>query len=444
MNRKTIRLFGAACFCSLGLATAASAQQAGVDPSAPLPAGHPAVGAQPSDDDNDTDDGEAAQQLPAGHPGAPTGKPPQDRTSPAPELRPGTIEVHLHDEKDQPIAGMPLRLGVMKQDVAEGDSRSERRGSTDGRGVTLFEGLPLGSAYSFRVTAEKDGGTFASEPIRLPEIGGQRVLLHVYPVTRDLRKALVGMRGVVFIQPREDVFHIESSFQVINIGNQAWVPDSEKIKLPEGAKAFRASDSMSDTRVERAPSGAVEMLGTYSPGQHDIGYTFQLDNLHEPRRSIRIGLPPHVAELRVVAEGARGMVLSVEGFPDAEPMQGQDGSRLLVTGRGLARGDEALRNVEITLDNLPVPSAGRWYAVAIACALGALGLAVALRKDTENKAGASLDPADVKQAEDLVLDELVALEKLRREERVGPRTYEETRLELLDTLARLELQRTSA
>jgi hypothetical protein len=264
-------------------------------------------------------------------------------------------------------------------------------------------------------------------------------------VTRDLRQALVGMRGVVFIQPREDVFHIESSFQVINIGLQAWVPDGVKISLPDGAKAFRTSDSMSDTRAERGASGAVELLGTYSPGQHDIGYQFQLDNLHDARRSIRIGLPPHVAELRVVAEGARGMVLSAGGFPDPEPMQGQDGSRLLVTGRRLGRGDGALDSIEITLDNLPVPSLGRWYAVAIACALSALGLGVALRKDTsEKKSHRSVDPADVKQAEELVLEELVALEKLRREERVGPRTYEETRIELLDALTRLELHRTSA
>jgi len=152
-------------------------------------------------------------------------------------LRAGTIEVHLNDEADHPIAGMPLRLGVMKQDVAEGDSHSERQGTTDSRGVALFEGLPTGTAYTFRATATKDAGTFASEPLRLGESGGQRVLLHVFPVTRDLRQALVGMRGVVFVQPREDVFHIESSFQVINIGMQAWVPDGTKIALPEGAKA---------------------------------------------------------------------------------------------------------------------------------------------------------------------------------------------------------------
>jgi hypothetical protein len=428
---------------AVGTPPAAAAEPAPVDPSAPLPPGHPAVGTAPAADE-DTDDDAPAEAMPPGHPGAPAGEPPQDRTSPAPDLRAGSIEVHLHDEKDRPITGMAMRLAVMKQDVAEGDSRSERPGTTDGRGVALFEGLPTGSAYSFRVTAAKDAGTFASEPLRLGETGGQRVLLHVYPVTRDVRRALIGMRGVVFIQPREDVFHIESSFQVINIGMQAWVPDGTKITLPTDAKAFRTSDSMSDTRVERGASGDAELLGTYGPGQRDIGYQFQLDNLHVPRRTIRIGLPPHVAELRIVAEGARGMVLSAEGFPEPEPMQGQDGSRLLVTGRRLERGDQALASIEITLDNLPVPSAGRWYAVVIACLLGALGLGTALRDNPQKKAVRSVDPADVKQAEELVLDELVALEKLRREERVGPRTYEETRVELLDALTRLELHRTSA
>jgi hypothetical protein len=365
-------------------------------------------------------------------------QPPQDRTSPAPDLRAGTIEVHLHDEKDQPIVGMGVRLGVMKQDVAEGDSRSELTGTTDGRGVVTFSGLSNGSAYSYRVTASKDGGSFATEPIRLGETAGERVLLHVFPVTRDLRQALVGMRGVVFVQPREDVFHIETNFQVLNIGTQAWVPSSVHIGLPSGAKAFRASESMNDTRVERGASGDAELLGTFSPGQHEVGYQFQLDNDHQSRRTIRVGLPPHVAELRIVAEGARGMVLTAEGFPNAEPMEGQDGSRLLVTGRRLSRGDPALDSIEITLDNLPVPSAGRWYAVGIATGLAGIGLVSALQRKRDEKRRGSVERDELDEAQRLVLDELVALEKLRHEERIGPRTYEETRVELLDALARLE------
>ena len=69
---------------------------------------------------------------------------------------------------------------------------------------------PTGTAYSYRVTVNQPPATFASEPVRLSESGGQKVLLHVYPVTRDLREALVGMRGVLFVQPREDVFQVEA------------------------------------------------------------------------------------------------------------------------------------------------------------------------------------------------------------------------------------------
>jgi hypothetical protein len=446
--RALVTAGAAALIASAG---AVARAQAPVDPAAPLPAGHPAVGSdaptnQP-EEPSDPSEGDAAEQqaMPPGHPGANGAEAPQDRTSPAPDLRAGTIEVHLNDQADHPIASMPVRLGIQKQDVAEGDSHTERQETTDARGIVVFQGLPTGTAYSFRASATKDAGTFSSEPMRLGEAGGQRVLLHVFPVTRDLRQALVGLRGVLFIQPRDDVFHIEASFQVLNIGMQAWVPEGVHLALPTGAKAFRPGDATSDTRFDRAPSGAVELLGTYGPGQHELGYQYQLDNLHETRRAFRIALPPHVAELRLVAEGARGMVLSAEGFPEPEPMQGQDGSRLLVTGKRLARGDAPLDFIEVTLDNLPVPSNGRWYAVGIAVVLAGLGMASAFGQRGANGAPRRTAAAsEVKEAEELVLDELVALEKLRSAERIGPRTYEETRLELLDALARLELSRASA
>jgi hypothetical protein len=338
---------------------------------------------------------------------------------------------------------VPVRLGVMKQDVAEGDSRSQVDGVTNAEGVAVFQGLAIGTAYSYRVTVNRGGGAFASEPLRLGETGGQRVLLHVYPVTRDLRTALVGLRGVIFVQPREDVFQVETNFEVLNIGSTAWVPEHITFALPIGAKAFRAGDSMNDTRVEHTGSGPAELVGTYAPGQHEVGYQFQLDNHHERRTSLRIALPPHVAELRVVAEGARGMLLTVDGFPEAEPMQGQDGSHLVATSRRLTRGEAALETLEITLDNLPVPSLGRWYAVGIAVCLAVFGLLHTLRSGRRNDRRTE-NVEEARQAEELVLDELVALERLKEDARIGPRTYQETRIELLDALARLQAKRGAA
>lgn len=415
-------------------ATAPAVGSAATAP-APLPAGHPDVAADDGNDDTAASD-DGSGSPPQGHSGSGFTQPPPDKVAPAADLPPGDVEVHLVDPNDKPLPATHFRLAILRQDVATGDSKEERDAATDGAGVLTFHDLARSGSYSYRVLVPHDAATYASESFHLDETAGRRVLVHVFPVTRDLRQALVGIRGVLFVEPREDVFHLEANFQVLNVGGVSWVPDGVRIQLPEGAKAFRAADSMNDARVERDGSGPVELLGTFSPGQHEVGFTFQVDNHHDSARTFRIELPPHVAEIRVVAEAGKGTTLVVDGFPDAEPMQGQDGSRLLVTGRQLARGEPALDKVTIALADLPVPSAGRWYAVALAVVVAIGGVLQALRgKNTPGKAPAKSE--DAEEASELILDELVSLERARHAERIGPRTYAETRVELLDALARI-------
>jgi hypothetical protein len=387
------------------------------------------MGAPPDSEGLDDED------APHGHGSAEASRV-QDRSMRAPDLRPGTIELHLHDASDQPLPNYPVRLGIQKQDVQEGDSRTQRDATTDDKGVVTFTGLDPGSAFSYRVTASSGPATFASEPVRLEPTSGHRVLLHVFPVTRDLNQALVGARGIVFVALREDVFQIEVSFRILNIGKQAWVPENVTLSLPAGAKAFRASEAMKDTRVEKTASGAIQLLGTYSPGESDVTFQFQLENDHTKSKRFSINLLPHVAEVRVIAERARGMSLAVEGFPESEVVQGRDGSRLLLTAKQQVRGDAPLSSASVVLDNLPVPSTGRWYALGLAAVIAFGGLFEARRRRGEPQVR-SLPPEERKEAERLVLDELVTLEKLRQKELIGPRTYEENRADLLNALARL-------
>lgn len=405
-----------------------------------LPPGHPAVAdgePGPSDADDESDADETA--MPAGHPAMDGSQVPKDSVTTAPDLRPGTIEVHVADPNGAPLTNIPLRLGLMREDVATGNSKEERNENTDSRGVVTFGGLPTSTDYSYRATVDRGIGVYASEPFRLDERAGKRVLLHVYPVTRDIRQALVGMRGVVYVQPREDIFQIETTIQVLNIGAVAWVPDQVHIELPDGAKAFRANESMQDTRVERDKSGEVSLLGTFSPGEHEITFQYQIDNPHEPTQRFRMGLPPHVAEMRVYAEGPRGMQLSVSGFPPAERTTAQNGSHLLATGKRASRGGEPLDDIDVSLENLPVPSQGRWYAAILALCVAAFGVWNGF-SGRRTKATTARRPAEFKEAEGLVLDELVELERLERSGEIGPRAYAEARGELLDALSRLSGQ----
>lgn len=386
--------------------------------------------------DPDTEDG---SELPNGHPQTAAGpsesqRPMENRVGPAQDLRPGSVEIVVQTGTSQPLPGTVVTLGILKQEVAEGDSREHRTATTDTSGVARFESLPTGTAYSYRAVVESDGASYSVGPFRLDEMTGQRAQIHVYPVSRDLKSVLVGTRGTVFVQPREDVFAVEATFNVINVGNTTWVPDGVKLELPPGAKAFRANESMSDTRVEKTKGGDVLLLGTFSPGQHEVGFQFQIDNKHDSAKSIEVPMPPRLFEMRVFAERASGMTLEVPGFPESQSLDGDNGTPLLGTMRQLARGEAPIEKLQIRLGNMPIPSPGRWYAVLLAAALAVGGLLQLARKRSPATAQAGHATTE---AEGLILDELVEVERLHRLEKIGPRTYQEARSELLDALARL-------
>jgi hypothetical protein len=392
-------------------------------PGGELPAGHPPVGPGPA--------GSAGPQDPA---------PTPDSTLPANDLPAGTIEAKIVDQNDRPIAGADVRLGVLKQTVAEGERRSHRSGKTNPDGMIRFDGLEIGSDFSYRVSVKSDPAEYASDPFNLGREVGQRVLLHVYPVTHDVSRTLVGMRGILVVEPRDDVFQFQAMFRVFNMGRITWVPTDISIDLPEGAKGFNVPESMTDTRFVNEGDQA-RLLGTFAPGEHDVSFSFQVPNDHDENVEFRLSLPPHVAEVRVIAEAARGMGLSVQGFDPAESANAPGGQRVLVTSRRLRQGEPEMSAVTIRLSGVPTPGPGRWIAAVLA-ALGVLaGLAVALSSSKEASSRSS--EQDVEQARELLLEELVALEKAHRAGEIGPASYERLRRELLDSVARLDGEKTA-
>lgn len=390
-----------------------------------LPAGHPPVG--------------AARAAPAPHAAADphAAAPTPDSTLPAKDLPRGTVEARIVDAQDRPLPGTEVRLGILRQSVAEGEERSHLTATSGPDGTVRFSGLQTGSEHSYRITVVKPPAEYASDPFTLGD-SGQRVLLHVYPVTADVNTTLVGMRGFVVVEPRDDVFQFQVMFRVFNMGRVTWVPQDVTLGLPPGWKAFNAQESMTDARVVSA-GDRVKLVGTYSPGEHEVSFSFQVPNEHDESAEFQLDLPPHVAELRVIAEASRGMQLDVEGFDRAEPSTAQGGQRVLVAGRRLRAGEPELRDLTLRLSGIPTPGPGRWIAALIAALAVAAGLATALSRD----GSAKRTPAerDRAQARDLLLSELVALEKAHAAGDVGPRTYESTRRLLLDAVARLEAQR---
>ena len=383
----------------------------------------------------------SAQQpaMPAGHP--PVGaaaSPQEDGAMASPNVPPGTIQLKLVNAEGLPLPNAEVKLGILFQKISEGEQRSDKLGKTDANGVVTFNGLTASSEFSYRLTTRSGPAEYATDPIQLKPDMGVQALLHVYPVTRRIEEASVGAIVYVFVETRDDVFQFEVLARYGNRSNISWVPENARMKLPAGFKAFKAGESMSDVRFEEDPGHGVKLVGTFSPGQHQASFRFQLKREEESSASFDFGLPPHVAEARFLAAAAPGMEIDVDGFEKPRSdFDSQSGQRMLVTRRQAVRGESSgLSGFTAVVTGIPTPGNGRWVAVLIAAALAVLGFA-AFRGKLGLETQADLQERDADRAKQVLLDELVALTRAKREARIGPSTFETARRVLVEALTRI-------
>jgi hypothetical protein len=408
-------------------ATATAAGSVGAPGSAPpipedseLPEGHPAV--------------EAGN--PHAHPGKVNGmpgvfEPPEDLEQEDPTIAPGTIKVDLRDPDDHPVPDEVVTLGVLINSVAKGDSRKHVQATTDAHGTVVFSGLETASNIAYRVSSGYRGGSFAANPFQLGQIKAMHVVLHLYPVSRDLGSALIVCEAAVAAELRDDRIQIEEALTIYNLGRTAWQPDDVRMALPDGFTAFNGQATMSDQGVDEA-GGWAKLRGTFPPGRHAVQFRWQLPWSGDRDVDFDVGLPPHVAIARVMMPANANIKLKATDFPAPELRHDEQGQTFLVTERRLRPDDPKLTSLSIGIHDLPTPGPGRLVATLLAaCAVGAgLVVAGAGRRD-----GGRSRLRDAKVTRDALLEELVGLERAHTSGQVGPRTYERARRELLEALA---------
>jgi hypothetical protein len=398
------------------------------------------------DDEGQETAAESDDALPAGHPalgGAnPHGRgagggmpgvfhPPEDTEQADATMPPGSIAVDLRDADDRPVAGEVVTLGVLMNSIAKGDSRKHVQMPTDGEGRSLFTGLDTASSTAYRVSVGYQGGLFAAAPFQLQQAKAMRVVLHVYPVTRDIRQALIVCEATLAVELRDDRVQVEQALTFYNLGRMAWQPDDVRIPLPDGFTAFDSQTTMSDQGVDQGGGGA-KLRGTFAPGQHAIQFRFQVPWTGERDVDFDIGLPPHVAIARVMMPATAQIKLGATGFPAAEVRHDAQGQGFLVTERRLRPEDAPLTILSIGLHDLPSPGPGRLIATLLAaCGVGVGIVFSALRGQRPRAASGG-----VKAARNALLEELAELERARAAGDVGPRSYERARRELVDAMAR--------
>jgi hypothetical protein len=359
--------------------------------------------------------------------------PPEDVEQAEPTLPPGTIAVDILDGDGHPVGNETVTLGILVNSVAKGDTRRHAQALTSETGRAVFAGLETNSTIAYRVSSGFQGGAFAAAPFQLEQAKAMHVVLHVYPVTRDLQGALVVAEATIAAEVREDRLQLEEVLTLYNLGRTAWQPQNVTMPLPDGFTAFTTQASMSDQGVDEV-SGTARLRGTFPPGRHAVDFRWQLPLSGDKDLDFNVGLPPHVAVARILMPAASDIKLTASGFPPAEIRRDAQGQRFLVVERRLHPEDPKLTALSIGIHGLPTAGPLRLIATLIAALGVAVGLAVSFtgrrpRLATESGARAAL------------LDELGELERGRLAGDVGPKTYEKIRRELVDALA-LDLGRT--
>lgn len=381
------------------------------------------------------EDAEAPPEKPQNPHGFVQGPPPSDQSFPDPTLPVGEVHVRVVGPNEEPIAGAKVTLLTHFQSVAKGDNKSTQSSLTGADGVAVFRKLETALRFSYGVSVTREGATYELPAFRL-EKSGHRAVVHTYPVTSDPKQAFVGMQGYVTARVKEDLFRVDTVYRVINMSRTTWRPNPIRIELPRNAQGLEAEITAGDAGF-RQVEGGLELVGSFPPGQKDLPFAFHVPNENEESQTIEMSVPPHLVDMNVLTESSPGMTLSVSpGFPGAEERMGRDEKKVLLTRRVMRPGEGQLERVVIQLGGLPVIGPGRWIAVGASALIAGLGLFTALfRKEEEDE---TEKKEEQERARATLLDEMLLLKRAFDEGTIGPKTFEQTKREILTALARLE------
>jgi hypothetical protein len=349
-------------------------------------------------------------------------------------MRAGSIGILVRDPSGNALGGRKVILKRLRESIAEGNQSDELETTSNPEGHAGFVDQSTNSDYQYEVIVREGGAQYSSGAFRMDRQNGQLVVLNIFPTTPNIDDTFIASRALFVVEPRDDIFQIQVLYRLHNTNPVSWVPDDFRIHLPSKAKAFRAATSDGDLQLIEE-GDAVRVKGTIGPGEHELSYSYQLDNPGEPTAHLQLPLPPHTVDAKIYVESSSQMGLSSPDLDAATETRGKNGQRALMALRDFLNAN-ATRPSELsaTITGLPTRGSGPIVAAILAALLGGFGVYAARAA----KQTGPLAAEDRERARNLLLDELVALERAFRGDQIGPKTYEQTKRTLLEALVRIE------
>ncbi len=363
----------------------------------------------------------ADDALPPGHPPIdgmmapsvdPTRSPSDDATLPS-----GTVVVQANGPADV-VAGLQTFLIQWHQDAKGAEKQVRATASLDTSGSTTFTGLSTESSYG--VVIEHEGVSYASPAFRVGPRGGKRVPIRVYPITTNIDEALVGVRVVMYLEPRDQHIHAEQLLQFVNLSQWTWRTPTVPIRLPPEAVAVIDDTQSGPVHIEVVPEHGVVMQGVVPPGTTDVVFRARI-----PYPNIMAGLGP-------------GLGLQVAGFPQPSTSLDEKGRRLLSTELAVPAGADQIERVSVSITGFPGRNLISTIGIGLTLALIVAGLVITTADRRRSKNNRLSDRESLLE-QFLLLETDLKKGKLRRSQ------YETNRQRLLELLKeRLRDERNSS
>ena len=364
-------------------------------------------------------------------------QPPDDGADNDPSVPTGTISISIRNADDIPLAGVEVTLGILHSSVARGDSRDQKKTTSDENGNATFSGLEVGQAHQYHVSSSVGPGTFELPSLQLTEKSGMSGVLHLYEVTEDLTQVRVFMGTHVEISLKEDAFVIRESCGMVNLSKSAWLAEAE-VPLPATWKAFDTPDDTAQAalRVQPTAKGAV-LRGTVPPGRSTVSFSYQVPLVGEDTQAMLVTLFPNTVQTELIVEASKKMRLVAEGFQAPKFDKAPDGRSILTTTHGIQ--EPMIDHFKATVSGLPTRGPGGVIAAVLASI--AVAGAFAYRLFRAGKTDISEDSyLDLIDARETLLGEIAELERAHRAGTVGPKSHARLRMLLTDALSRILVQ----
>ncbi len=270
--------------------------------------------------------------------GTPDGIGHPDKALPA-----GTIVVRAEDAAGQAIEGLVVELGHLS---AGTEKIVELKGKTDVAGEAKFEGLDHkpGSGYAAKILSK--GAQFASQPFKLEENVGTRVVIAVREVSTDTSALSFAEGSHLLVEVTDDSLQVIEVLRINNAGRGAFDAGPEGLHLPMPRDALHLQSADGNTAVTVSGKDLV-YRGVLPPGDTQLRVNYVIA-YHGATAEIVQPTPIPFSRIAVVTQKLEG--LSITGHELRGEDRDMQGRKLTVYFGGSSdRGGE----LRLQLSGLP-------------------------------------------------------------------------------------------